>query len=181
MTSRVQARLLLSCVFWWLFSLPVVAQQEGGYLSYQEPQTAGPSILSTVAYAITVLLTIGLVVGLAYFTSRLLGEKFTRRAASGPINLLASLVLGPNRGIYVVDIAGKVLVVGVTDHNINLLQEITQSDAIAVLRNEKMPETGDFAALFQRQLAALRQTAQKLTASAPRQCGANDINHQEKR
>ena len=182
-TARRQWSLAVLC--WWLAALPAAAaQQGGGYLTYQEPPAAGPSVLSTAAYIVTVLLTIGLVVALAYFTSRLLGEKFARRSANGPVRLLASLPLGANRGIYVVDIAGKVLVVGAADHSVTLLQEVTDPAVGDALRAESPAGPADFPALLQRQLTAMRQASQRL-AFPPRRDGGTDgteeTNRQEKR
>lgn len=172
----------LAGLCWWLSAVPVVAaQQSGGYLAYQEPPTAGPSVLSTAAYIVTVLLTIGLVVALAYFTSRLLGEKFARRGASGSVRLLAFLALGPKRGIYVVDIAGKVLVVGAAEHSVNLLQEVTDPAVCATLRAEGTTGVADFSTILQRYVTALRQASQRLSFPAGRDDGKTETNRQEKR
>jgi len=50
--------------------------------------------------------------------------------------ILAYLSFGTNRGIYVVEIAGKILVVGVTNHSINLLQEITSESDIQKIKDD---------------------------------------------
>lgn len=183
MNVATRWRWRLTALCWWLYAgAALAAQPDSGYLAYREPQTAGPSVLSTTAYIITVLLTIGLVVALAYFTSRLLGEKFARRGASGPVRILASLTLGPNRGIFVVDIAGKVLVVGAAEHSVNLLQEITDPTACDALRAEGTPAAaGDFSAVLQRQITALRQASQRLSSPLRRAGSDGEKNRQEKR
>jgi flagellar protein FliO/FliZ len=76
--------------------------------------------------------------------------------------VLASLPLGQSRGVFVVEVAGKFLVLGVTDHSVNLLQEITDPEAIERLRitTPSLPPN-QFDAVFKRQLASLQQMSQK--------------------
>jgi flagellar biogenesis protein FliO len=54
------------------------------------------------------------------------------------INILDHVSMGPNRGIYLVDIGGKVLVLGITDHNMVKIMEI--EDDANNCRNETIPE-----------------------------------------
>ncbi len=138
------------------------AGQGGEYLAYQEPQPAGSSWLSTAAYLFTLLVTFLLVIGLAYYTSRFLGQKMSRYSGAGDNRVLASLPLGQNRGVFVVEVAGKFLVLGVTDHSINLLQEVTDPEAIERLRTTapSLPPS-QFDDIFKRQLASLQQMSQK--------------------
>lgn len=96
------------------------AAQPGDYLNYQEPKPAGTSWFSTLAYMFSLLITFIVVIGLAYFTSRFVGQKMGKTAASSDNKVILTLPLGANRGVYVVEVAGKFLVLGVTDHNINL-------------------------------------------------------------
>jgi flagellar protein FliO/FliZ len=142
---------------------PVLAAGQGGeYLAYQEPQPAGTSWLSTIAYLVTLLVTFVVVIALAYFTSRFLGQRMSRFSGAGDNRVLASLPLGQNRGVFVVEVAGKFLVLGVTDHSVNFLQEITDPAVIERLRatTPTLPPS-QFDAVFQRQLASLQQMSHK--------------------
>ena len=75
------------------------------------------------------------------------------------------LSLGTSRAVYVVEIAGQILVLGVTDHTINLLQEITDPVAIEKIKNQPhYPGANQFEAIFQRQLVSLQQLSRKFPA-----------------
>jgi flagellar protein FliO/FliZ len=146
----------------WLCGPVLAAGQGGEYLAYQEPQPAGSSWLSTMAYTVTLLVTFALVIGLAYFTSRFLGQRMGRFSQAGDNRVLVSLPLGPSRGVFVVEVAGKFLVLGVTDHNVNFLQEITDPTMIERLRAASPPgPASQFDAVFQRQLSSLQQMSNR--------------------
>jgi len=140
------------------------ADTNGGYLNYQEPQPAATSSwLSTIAYVISLVATFAVVIGLAYFTSRFLGQKMGQAAVGGDNRILVTLALGPNRAVYIVEVAGKFLVLGVTEHNITLLEEITDEIRIEKLKQQPaaIPVPNQFDKVFQRQLASLQQMSQK--------------------
>ena len=139
------------------------AESTGEYLQYQEPQPAAYSSgLSTLTYIFLLLITFGIVIGLAYFASRFVGQKMKSRLAIGNHKIIATLPLGTNRGVYIVEISGKILVLGVTDHTINVLQEITDIGEIEKMKAEpiSVPEA-TFDKVFQRQLASLQQLSLK--------------------
>jgi len=139
------------------------AEATGEYLKYQEPQpTVSSSGLSTFTYIFSLLVTFTIVIGLAYFASRFVGQKMGNKLAAGNHKVVATLSLGTNRGVYIVEIAGKFLVLGVTDHTINVLQEITDIGEIEKMKTEpiSVPET-QFDKVFQRQLASLQQLSLK--------------------
>lgn len=141
---------------------PAFAAQQGDYLNYQEPQNTGYSWLSTISYVFSLLVMFAVVLGLAYFTSRFLGQRMGKSVAPGDSKVVLSLPLGPNRGVSVVEVAGKYLVLGVTDHNINLLQEITDPAQIETLKNVNpyLP-ANQFETIFQRHVVSLQQISQK--------------------
>jgi|GEM_PF-550169 len=146
-----------------LWGTASAAEPTGQYLQYEEPKPAVYSSgLSTLAYIFSLLVTFAIVIGLAYFASRFVGQKMRSKLASGSHKIVATLPLGTNRGVYIVEIAGKFLVLGVTDHTINVLQEITELVEIEKLKEEQIsvPET-QFDKVFQRQLASLQQLSPK--------------------
>lgn len=157
------------------------AGQGGEYLAYQEPQPAGTSWLSTIAYLFTLLITFAVVIGLAYFTSRFFGQRMSRYSGAGDNRVLASLPLGQNRGVFVVEVAGKFLVLGVTDHSVNFLQEINDPAVIERLRTSTPPPPNQFDAVFQKQLASLQQMSQKFPGVFGRYSRDGKDNDREKR
>ena len=139
------------------------AELNSEYLKYQEPQSSSSSLFSTMAYLFFLVLIFVLVIGLAYFTSKFLGQKMMNTANDNKV--LTVLSLGSSRAVYVVEIAGRILVLGVTDHTINLLQEITDPVAIEQLKNQShYPGTNQFDAVFQKQLVSLQQMSRKFPA-----------------
>ena len=139
------------------------ATPNGEYLQYQAPKPAEYSSgLSMITYIFSLLLTFALVIGLAFFASRFIGRKMGSVSAMGPNKVLATLSLGTNRGIYIVEIAGKCFALGVTDHEITVLHEITDELEIQKMKEAQlaMPET-QFDKVFQRQLASLQRLSPK--------------------
>ncbi len=137
-------------------------EQQTNYLQYQEPQPPATSILSSIAYVFTLLVTFAVVIALAYITSRFVGSKFKPASVSQGGRILIVLPLGANRTLQVVEVAGKVLLLGVTDHTINLLQELTDGEEIAKLRdNSSQAGNAEFEQIFAKQLLSLQRMSQK--------------------
>lgn len=159
--------ILFICLIITLICSPVfAAEQNPDYLKYQEPQPVYSSTLSNIAYVFTLVVTFAVVIGLAYFTSRFLGQKMGRLTGSDNSRIRSILPLGPNRAIYVVEIAGQFLVVGVTDHNINLLKEITSTEEIEKLQLMQTGPVGDqFDYVFRKSLASLQKMSHKFPAA----------------
>jgi len=161
-STLVPALLLVTILITLSHFQPIYAAgQTPEYLPYHEPQSAGSSWLSVLAYLFTLLITFLIVVALAFFTSRYLGLRMGRATVVGDNKVILSLPLGPNRGVSVVQIAGKFLILGVTDHNINLLQEITDPAEADKLKNNPGVAVTQFDTIFQKQLASLQQMSQK--------------------
>jgi flagellar biosynthetic protein FliO len=133
------------------------------YLKYNEPQPVASSALSSIAYVVSLLVVFAVVIVLAYATSRFLGERMGRMNATADNRIVFTMVLGQNKSLQVVEIAGKFLVLGVTDHNITLLQEITSPEEIAKLRqvSAHTAEPAQFEQIFSQQLYSLKQISKK--------------------
>ena len=150
-------------VLLFLMGTVYAATPNGEYLQYQAPKPAeSSSMLSMVTYVFSLMVTFALVIGLAYFASRFVGRKMGSGAVMGPNKVIATLSLGANRGVYIVEIAGKFLALGVTDHGISVLHEITDLHEIEKMKEAQlsMPET-QFDKVFQRQLASLQRLSPK--------------------
>ena len=146
-------------------------EQQSNYLPYQEPQPPAISLLSSIAYVLTLLVTFAVVIALAYLTSRFLGNKLKAGSVSQGGRVLVIMPLGTNKTLQVVDVAGKVLLLGVTDHAVTLLLEVTDSEDIAKLRDSStQPAYGEFERVFAKQFASLQQISQKFP-------GIFDTNH----
>lgn len=133
------------------------------YLKYQEPQPAATSSFSTFAYILTLIITFAVVIGLAYFTSKFLGQRMGKIGTSGDNRILITFPLGPGKAVYIIELAGKYLILGVTDHSVNLLKEITDQEEIEKLKSTvpQLPSSSSFEHIFENHLSTLQSMSQK--------------------
>lgn len=150
-----------------LLTEPTLAAEEaakGGYLAGYEntdPRPTSISWWSTIAYLVSLFAIFIFVVGLAYFAARFLGGKFAQQKLGYGGKILSHLPLGPNRSVCVIEMSGRVFMLGVTEHSITLLTEITDVDEIDRLHREdlafgKMPD------MFSQQFGTLADFVQKV-------------------
>ncbi len=140
-------------------ALAAEGASSGGYLAGYEnadPKPTGISWWSTAAYLASLFVIFAFVVGMAYVAARFLGGHFAKGSVSGEGSILTNLPLGPGKSVAAVEIAGRVFLLGVTDHNITLLTEVTDADEIERLRRERrvLPEGND---MFSQQFGALSE------------------------
>lgn len=122
----------LVCVTCWHVVLPVnsvlAASPALNFDTSLEPQAfQPPSMFSLLIRLVFSLLFIS---AIAYLTMKLLKKNMKVLSAGVNIKVLDQYAFSVNKGLYITQIAGKVYVLGVTDHNINLLTEITDSEMI---------------------------------------------------
>lgn len=163
MSKKYYVGAYILLVMFFLMGTVYAAVPNGEYLQYQAPKPVeSSSTLSMITYIFSLLVTFAIVIGLAYFASRFVGQKMGRATAVGHNKVIATLPLGANRAIYVVEIAGKFLALGVTDHGITVLQEITDHLEIEKMKEAQTlgPEI-QFDKVFQRQLASLQRLSPK--------------------
>ena len=112
--------------------------EAGGYLSdYEEvePKPTAVSWWSTLAYLLSLVAVFAVVIVMAYFTAKFIGSRFNARMATGGGRILENLPLAPNRSVCIVEIAGRVFLLGVGE-NISLLAEITDDTTVENLREK---------------------------------------------
>ncbi len=137
---------------------------EGGYLSgYVEPdpRPTGVSLWSTLTYLLSLLAVFAVVLLLAYGAARFLGSHFTKAAGAVGGHLLAHLPLGPNRSVCIVELAERVFVLGVTEHSITRLKEITDPEEIERLHRSSLTVSGGMD-MFSSQMGTLEQLAKRI-------------------
>ena len=155
--------LLLGCVLFALCIGDVSAAGEtgGGYLAgYQEadPRPSAVSWWSTVAYVVSLFAVFAFVVILAYFAARAFGKSSMRTLAARGGQVYLQLPLGPNRSVCVVELFGRVFVLGVTDANIHLITEIDDPETVEEIRTAAPTEGG----VFHDQFGSLSDFVQKI-------------------
>ncbi|MDR3348029.1 MAG: flagellar biosynthetic protein FliO [Acidaminococcales bacterium] len=108
-----------------------------GYLENRGSALTGNTApYSTFFYILTLIFAFFLVLLLAYLASKLIGGKFgaARMRAAG--NVLGSMPLDHNKRIVFVELNGAVLVLGVTEHSVSLLKEISSSVDIERIKED---------------------------------------------
>ena len=136
----------------------------GGYLSGYENADPKPSQMSwwsTLAYVISLVVVFAFVVVMAYFASKFLGGRFAKATTSGGGRIMEHLPLGPNKSVCVVELAGRTLMLGVTEHQVTLLGEVTDPEEIERLRRQSIDQPLDDS-IFASQLSTLDQLTQRV-------------------
>jgi len=162
MTGKIKLYLPAALVLITLIYFGGSGEAAGGYLEgYEEvdPRPSGVSWWSTLAYLVSLFAVFAVVLVMAYFAARFIGGRFNaaRMSASGG-RILENLPLGPNRSVCTVEMAGRVFLLGVTDHNISLLGEITDKDLIEHLHAQSI-NSGD---MFSQEFGTLSGLVKKI-------------------
>ena len=133
----------------------------GGYLAgYEEadPRPSAVSWWSTVVYVVSLFAVFAFVVVLAYFVARAFGKSSMQSLAARGGQIYLQLPLGPNRSVCVVELFGRVFVLGVTDASIHLITEIDDPETIEEIRSAAPTGGG----VFQEQFGSLSDFVQKI-------------------
>lgn len=141
------------------------AAQKSGYLAGYDnevnPMPTASSWFSTLAYLLSLLAVFALVLFLSYFAARFVGGRFSAYNSNSGGRLISSVALGPKMSVCVVEIAGQMLILGVTEHSVSLLSEVT--DAEEMDRLERLALTNNMpAGVFSEQFTALSNVLNKL-------------------
>ena len=162
MIEKIKLYLPIALIIFCLIYFGTTVAEAVGYLEGYEdndPRPTGVSWWSTLAYLVSLFAVFAVVLVMAYFAARFIGGRFNaaRMSASGG-RVLENLPLGPNRSVCTVEMAGRVFLLGVTDHNINLLGEITDRDLIEHLHAQSI-DSGD---MFSQEFGTLSDLVKKI-------------------
>ncbi len=107
----------------------------GGFSLYDNYQAQEPEPESYTWLIFKTLMVIGLLVGGFYYFFRFVTRKVGVPVMGKDVAQILSIVpLGQNKYLQVLDLSGRVLVLGVTDANISYITEITEKDEIDRIR-----------------------------------------------
>lgn len=99
-----------------------------------------------VTYILQAFMSLALVIGLIYLSAYIY-KKLTNSVSKkinntkedvinkNKLNIISSLPLGSNKSLYVVEVRGKTLLLGVCENNISLIKELGQNEPI--IENKK--------------------------------------------
>jgi len=129
--------------------------KQGDYLyNYEQPQVEEESYVWLIFKTIFVM---GVLIAGFYYFFKFITQKVAITAIGQEVITILSVVpLGQNKFLQVVDIAGRVYVLGVSDNNINLITEIKDKDDIDRIRllssKSTPPKQGGFQEYLSTQL-----------------------------
>ena len=123
--------LLVAATCWYLI-LPVqnvlAASGELNLDIADDPQIV--PMPSMIGLFLRLIVSLVIIVGLAYLTVKVLRKNIRVLSRGTAINVLDQYAFSLNKAVYITQIAGRVYVLGVTDHNISLITEITDRNVI---------------------------------------------------
>lgn len=136
---------------------------DGGYLAGYETSDPKPSALSwwsTFAYLVSLFVIFLFIATLAYFVSKFLGGRFKGQVSTKNGSILFNLPLGPGRFVCVIEIVGHVFILGISEHSINLIQEITDEGEMEHLKQKALDQREN--AFLESQFTSLEALAKRI-------------------
>lgn len=113
------------------------AQPEEKFLNYEEPGASEvPDLMDSSLKMFSML---AVVLGLMFFLFFIFKKLVLKNSLFGSnqklIKVLSTGMLGPKKIVALVEVAGEVLVLGISNDNISLLSTITDEEKIAAIKN----------------------------------------------
>lgn len=85
---------------------------------------------SGIVSLLSMVLLLCLVLAMAYYATRLIGKRYAP-SNSNNMRIIDRMMLGPDRAVFIVEVAGQTMLLGVTPHHIERLCEL-DSDKIEI-------------------------------------------------
>lgn len=86
------------------------------------------SIFGTIGSIFIAIVGFILIVYLAYFATKKMGKRLSIRGVGNKnIKILESISVGQNKSIAIIETAGKVLLIGITQNEITLISELDEN------------------------------------------------------
>lgn len=123
---------VLSAGICWYVSLPAcsafAAAKELNLDTAAEPQVA--PMPSMFLLLLKLIISLVIIVGLTILVMKLLRKNMKVLSRGVNISVLDQYAFSLNKGVYITQVVDRVYVLGVTDHNISLITEITDREQI---------------------------------------------------
>jgi flagellar protein FliO/FliZ len=153
------------------------AKEGPGLYDYEKPTVEDESYAWLIFKTIIIL---GLLVGGFYFFFRFVTKRTGIHALGQEVIKILSIVpVGQNKFLQVVDISGRILVLGVTDTNINLITEVAgrdEIDRIRLLSSKSVPvQPGGFQQYIAKQVVSF------FSKTFNKSSGEADLGHNEEK
>lgn len=95
---------------------------------------------SLLKMVFSLAIVLGMMIGAMYFIKKLLHNAIPAIDRGSMIKILANRYLGPKSSIMVVDVAGQIIVVGLSNQQMTVLTTISDKDQLVKLRNMQINE-----------------------------------------
>jgi len=105
-------------------------------LEYQEPEPVAPPNIGALLFRLIISLIV--VIGLAVISIKFLQKRAFITQTGRWIRIIDQVGIGPNKALLLSEIAGKIYVLGVTDHGISKLLEIEETSQVAAILEESL-------------------------------------------
>lgn len=159
---RTLTALALSCAVSLQLAASAFASPDNRYLEYKDPAAGGSSWLGTAAYLVTLLLVFAGVLWAAYAASRWFGGRMNRMQSANGVSVVGAVSLGGSRQVAFLRVGDKILLLGVTDQQVNVLREIDDEQLVQQLLQAQQQEPQPGAGLFSDQLQLLDELEKRL-------------------
>lgn len=124
--NRLAVLVLITVMVVHMMAIPVLAadmDKLNQELDRQQEKTADKPNLALEF--VKLLLVLALIVGAAWSVIRLFSRQVASKMQGTWLHVVDEVALGQNRGILLCEVGERIFAVGVTDHNISLLFEVT--------------------------------------------------------
>jgi flagellar protein FliO/FliZ len=120
--------------------------------------------LNLVWQVIQFLFFFALVIGLVYATSRLVGKRLGATRGGKFLHVVEGVPLGQKAGLYLVELAGRVLLVGLSEGQMNVLTTFTGPEATRLLAEggEEVPVEESTVTAFRKPQGAAATFAEEM-------------------
>ena len=109
-----------------------------GQFEYSEPALVSPPSMGSTL--LRLILSFLIVIILIFLLIKFLQRQMPFTRSGRWMRILDQVVIGQNRALILAEIAGKIYVLGITEHNITKLLEIDDPSKVALFSAEEMEE-----------------------------------------
>lgn len=99
------------------------------------PRPPEIGFLAFVRLFVALIIILGMIYAAVYVMRRFWARQTTQPSSSNLFSVLGRLHLGPKKAIYMIEIPGRILIIGVTESRMEMLGEITDQDEIELIKS----------------------------------------------
>jgi len=130
------------------------------------PITPGSTILGILKLVVSLVVIIILIYVVLFLIKKGMSSRQMLATSGQAFNVLSQLHLSPKKSLCMVEIPGRIFILGITDGNINLLTEISDQESMELIRDsiykpESMPSS--FLRQFKRLLSREKESVEQDT------------------